>query len=80
MICFYYMLILMLQALWFGGDAASIVGECACPHGMRWDDYEMQCRTNYFSGTNLLIAILVPLLVLICCCCVGVYVVRKMFS
>lgn len=68
------------SALWFGGNAAAIVGECACPHGMRWDNYEVQCKTNYFSGTNLVIAILVPLLVLVCCCCVGVYVVRKMFS
>ncbi len=74
------MLLPMLQNLWFGGDVASIVGECACPHGMLWDDYQVQCKTNYFSGTNLLIAILVPLLVLVCCCCVGVYVVRKMFS
>jgi len=65
---------------WFGGDYASIVGECACPHGMVWDDYEVQCRTNYFSGTNLLLAILVPILLLSCCCCVGIYVARKMFS
>jgi hypothetical protein len=65
---------------WFGGDYLSIVGECACPHGMRWNNYEVECQTNYFSGTNLLLVVLIPILLLGCCCCVGIYFARKMFS
>jgi len=66
--------------LWFGGDAASIVGECACPYGMTWNDYELQCQTNFFSGTTLIIAIVIPLLIGLCCCCACVFLARKMFS
>ena len=43
---------ILLQALWFGGDAASIIGECACPHGMNWNDYELECRQNFFSRNH----------------------------
>lgn len=68
------------SALWFGGDAASIVGECACPHGMNWNDYELHCQTNFFSGTTLIIAIVIPLLIGLCCCCACVFLARKMFS
>lgn len=68
------------SALWFGGDAASIVGECACPYGLVWDNYEVQCKTNYFSTQNMLMFILIPILVLSCCCCLGIYVARKMFN
>ena len=69
-----------MQHGWFGGDYLSIVGECACPHGMRWNNYEVECQTNYFSGTNLLLVVLIPILLLGCCCCVGIYFARKMFS
>lgn len=65
-------------AAWFGGDVASIVGECACPRGMVWNDYQVQCETNYFSGTNLLLFILIPILALSCCCCAGIFLFKKM--
>ena len=32
------------QHAWFGGDFASISGECSCPHGMFWDDNEVRCQ------------------------------------
>lgn len=72
---------------WYNGDAsqiARIVGECACPHGMFFNDREMRCQNRgYFSGlsgTALAFAILIPLGVLMCCCCAGVYVVKKFFQ
>ena len=34
------------QALWFGGDVARIVGNCACPRGMVFDEREMQCQVR----------------------------------
>jgi len=68
------------SAAWFGGDVASIVGECACPHGMNWNDYELHCQTNFFSGTTLIIVIVIPLLIGLCCCCACVFLARKMFS
>jgi len=66
--------------LWFGGDAAAIVGECACPHGMNWNDYELECRTNFFSGTSLIIVVVIALLIGLCCCCGCLFMARKMFS
>jgi len=70
------------SALWFGGDAARIVGECACPYEMFFDDRELQCRvrpSSYgFSGTNLILVILIPLLIMGCCCIGGIFLVRKM--
>ena len=75
-----YYHVFKFQNLWFGGDAASIVGECACPHGMNWNDYELHCQTNFFSGTTLIIAIVIPLLIGLCCCCACVFLARKMFS
>jgi len=67
-------------AAWFGGDVASIVGECACPHGMNWNDYELECRTNFFSGTSLIIVVVIALLIGLCCCCGCLFMARKMFS
>lgn len=71
------------SALWFGGDAARIVGECACPYGMVFNDREMRCmlapQRVGFSGTSLVMVILIPLLVISCCCCIGAFVVRKLF-
>jgi len=29
---------------WFGGDVASISGECACPPGMFWDESNVKCQ------------------------------------
>jgi len=68
------------SALWFGGDAASIVGECACPRGMVWDNYELRCEQNFFSGTMLIVSIVIPILILLCCCCGCFFLARKMFS
>ena len=41
-----------LQRAWFGGDFASIIGECACPMGSIWNDNELRCdgpRPRYFA-------------------------------
>ena len=67
---------------WFGGDFASIVGECACPRGMVFNDREMRCESRGFglSGTSLILAILIPLGIAMCCCCGAVYAFRKFFS
>jgi len=66
------------SALWFGGDVASIVGECACPRGMHFDDWEMQCRQNFFSGTVGIVVIVICVLIGLCCCCGCFFMANKM--
>ena len=59
---------------------ARIVGECACSRGMVWDDYEMQCETQFFGSMFMIAAILIVLLILLCCCVGGVFFfMRKIF-
>ena len=71
---------------WFGGgqEVLLIVGECACPHGMYFDDREMLCvNQGFFSGltgTSLILAVLVPIGLLAVCCCVAVVKAQKMFN
>ena len=67
---------------WFGGDVARIVGECACPPGMVFNDSQMKCESSGYglSGTGLILAILIPLGIAMCCCCGAVYAFRKFFS
>ena len=31
------------NSTWFGGDAASIRGECQCQEGLWWDEDELEC-------------------------------------
>ena len=38
--------------MWFGGDVTRIVGACACPSGMVFDQGELQCETVATTGTN----------------------------
>ncbi len=67
------------SALWFGGDAARIVGECACPHGMVWDDYEMECEMAGF-GIGMIFVFIIVVLILLCCCAGGAFlIVRRLF-
>ena len=42
--CQDYELDFSMSRAWFGGDWAAIVGECACPGGMFFNDGEMQVR------------------------------------
>ena len=65
--------------LWFGGDVARIVGECACPRGMFFNDREMRCESSGLSGTSLILAILIPLGVAMCAPCF-VYAFCKFIS
>ena len=41
-----------MSRAWFGGDWAAIVGECACPGGMFFNDNEMQARVLNISINN----------------------------
>jgi len=86
MYCQDYELDFSISRTWYGGDFASIVGECSCPHGYYFNDRgrNLGCESQGFfsgmSGTSLVLAILIPLAILICCCCGAVYAFRKMFS
>lgn len=86
MYCQDYELDFSVSRSWYGGDFASIVGECSCPHGYYFNDRgrNLGCESQGFfsgmSGTSLVLAILIPLAILICCCCGAVYAFRKMFS
>ena len=74
----YNTLLFIFQKAWFGGDVASIVGKCACPYEMVWDDHEVYCKTDYSATSyfNLTIFILIPTLILCGCCCYYIFVVR----
>ena len=69
---YYFGEIDVLQRAWFGGDFASIVGECACPNGFVWDDDNLMCRTivGYGIGSIIgsIVGILVSLALLFICC------------
>ena len=76
---YYYMnLFLILQRAWFGGDFASIVGECACPRGMYFDQHEMYCRQNFMGSSIGMAVIGICVLVGLCCCCGLCFVANKM--
>jgi len=54
---------------WFGGDYLSVRGECECPRGSRWDNYELECRERFMGalgGVGFAV-----ILVLMCACCGG---------
>ena len=71
---------ILFQALWFGGDVARIVGECACPHGMVFDNREMQCERSFMGGIGMIVSSLFAVLILMCCCgCACFMVVRRFF-
>jgi len=63
---------------WFGGDFASIIGECACPRGMYFDQREMYCRQNFMGSTIGLVVIGICVLVGLCCCCGCLFMANKM--
>ena len=71
-------LFLIFQRAWFGGDFASIVGECACPHGMYFDQREMYCRQNFMGSSIGMAVIGICVLVGLCCCCGLCFVANKM--
>jgi len=54
---------------WFGGDFASIIGECACPHGSTFNNYEMRCDRDLFNTRMIMIIVgVIVVLVLLCGC------------
>ncbi len=69
-----------LQALWFGGDVARIVGECSCPDGYFFDDNEMECQqASIIVGAGAIVGLLAAALFACCCCgCICFMIVRKM--
>merc|ERR1719367_2553104 len=71
-------------AAWFGGDFASIKGECSCPDGMFWDDDDLRCRETGGVGLALGLAGIVGIIVaglIGCCCCVGIcFFLKRAFS
>ena len=71
-------LFLIFQRAWFGGDFASIIGECACPRGMVFDQREMYCRQNFMGSTIGLVVIGICVLVGLCCCCGCLFMANKM--
>ena len=38
----------LFQRAWFGGDFASIIGECACPRGSVFNNRELRCDSELF--------------------------------
>lgn len=68
------------SALWFGGDVARIIGECACPHGMYFDNYDMNCRQRFLSSPFALIGLAIAIGVVLCCCCGFLCVARKVMG
>jgi len=52
---------------WFGGDFASIIGECACPRGSVFNNYELRCDRELF-GTRMIMIIVGVIVVLILLC------------
>ena len=64
------------QAAWFGGDFASIKGECSCPGGMFWDDDDLRCREteggSQAKARRFLAIIGIVVASLIGCCCLTV--------
>lgn len=63
---------------WFGGDFASIIGECACPRGMYFDQREMYCRQNFMGSSIGMAVIGICVLVGLCCCCGCLFAANKM--
>lgn len=68
------------QNLWFGGDVASIVGECSCPDGMFWDNDDLTCKPSFSIGMGAIIGIIIAGIIGCCCCCGLCLLARKMFS
>ena len=71
--------------MWFGGDAARIVGQCACTQGMVWSDREMRCESQMMGGVMggigmILTALFVGAIILCCCGCAAFFFLRNMFS
>ena len=56
---------------WFGGDLASIVGECQCGDGVDWDEGFLECEEPLSAGR----IVLMVLIVLFCFCIFGCVVV-----
>merc|ERR1712111_64175 len=53
--CQDYELMFTPNAAWFGGDFASIKGECSCPDEMFWDNDDLRCReTPRFPSLSVL--------------------------
>ena len=40
------MFLKLFQRAWFGGDFASIIGECACPRGSVFNNRELRCDSE----------------------------------
>jgi len=67
------------SALWFGGDVARIVGECACPRGMVFNNRELECQTAVFGTGALIAVVFVGILMLLCACGCCFFAARKFF-
>ena len=73
LLCQDYDLDLSISRAWFGGDFASIRGKCQCRDGMEWDNYELQCEADSWSGVMIFLFCLIALVGLavlgaVCCC------------
>ena len=51
---------------WFGGDSASIRGECQCEEGMEWDENLLECDEPMPAGQIVFI-------VLVCLFCFCIF-------
>ncbi len=56
------------QALWFGGDYLRIIGECSCPVGFQWDNYELECERGILPMLSIMAYALMAILVVAFCC------------
>ena len=76
LLCQDYKLDISISQAWFGGNSASIRGECQCGEGMEWNKEELQCEKLSFSVGLIILSCLIGLvaLVILCalCCCTGI--------
>ena len=57
------------SALWFGGDAARIVGSCECEDGWSFDDEELECRENFSIPIGAIVGIVFAVILALLCAC-----------
>ena len=65
--CQDYELTFKPSADWFNNQSVQIVGECACPDRMFFNDSEVECQREW--PLFLILVICIPILTICCCCC-----------